>query len=84
VQQTHAVIAFAESLRETLIELVTRPKYDDAEGVALGVLDERIGAITKKAKPTQKDKDLVEALKGIKSEMQAAFDERWANREPRQ
>lgn len=80
----NAVIAFAESLRETLMERVTRPKYDDAERVALGVLDERIGAISKKAKLTQKDKDLLDVLKGIKSELEAAFDERWNNRELRQ
>lgn len=80
----NAVIAFAESLRETLLERLTRPKYDDAERVALGVVDERIGAISKKAKPAQKDKDLLEVLKGIKAELEAAFDERWNNREARQ
>ena len=48
------------------------------------VLDERIGAISKKAKLTQKDKDLLDVLKGIKSELEAAFDERWNNRELRQ
>lgn len=76
-----AVIAFAESLRESIMERVTRPKYADAEAVALGVLDERIDGITKKSKPTQKDKDLLEVLNGIRSEMQGAFDERWNNRE---
>jgi hypothetical protein len=80
----NVVIAFAESLRETLMERVTRPRYNDAERVALGVLDERIGAISTKAKPTQRDKDLLEVLKGIKSELEAAFDERWNNREQRQ
>lgn len=80
----NAVVAFAESLREALMERVTRPKYDDAERVALGVLNERIGAISKQAKPTQKEKDPLEVLKGIKSELEAAFDERWHNREPRQ
>lgn len=63
------------------MERVTRPKYADAEAVALGVLDERIDGITKKSKPTQKDKDLLEVLNGIRSEMQGAFDERWNNRE---
>lgn len=80
----YTVNAFAESLRDTIMERVTRPKYDDAERVALGVLDERIGAISKKAKATQKDKDLLEALKGMKSELEEAFDERWNNRELRQ
>ena len=45
----NAVVAFAESLREALMERVTRPKYDDAERVALGVINERIGAISKQA-----------------------------------
>ncbi|MFJ2757374.1 hypothetical protein ACIO3S_17355 [Nocardioides sp. NPDC087217] len=79
----------AEILRdvfaEVIIERATRPKYDDAESVVLGVLDKRIDAIEAKTKPgaeqTQKDANLLKVHKEIRSEIQAALDERWHSRE---
>lgn len=83
------MIAAAEILRDVVgdvvVERFTRPKYDDAVGLAMDVLDKRIGVVnatTKPgAKPTQKDSQTIDLLKDIRSEMQTAFDERWNNRE---
>ena len=57
----------------------------DAERVVLRVLDERIDAIAAKTKSgtkqTQKDAELERLHKEIRSDIQAALDERWHDRE---
>jgi hypothetical protein len=74
------LLAAAESIRDSFIERVTRPTYGDAADIALGVLNKRIHALEAKAKPTQKDAELVSLLKGVKAEIKHELDERWHNR----
>jgi hypothetical protein len=84
-----AVVAAAGIVRdvvgEVVMERLTRPKYDDAVGLAMDVLNKRIAVLNAKArhgeKPTQKDSQTIDLLKDIQSEMQTAFAERWNNRE---
>ncbi len=80
-----AVDAFRDAIGDVVLERLTRPKYADAEDVAMSVLDKRIAGLTAKTrrgeKPIQKDSQTIDLLKDIKSEMQAAFDERWNDRD---
>ena len=69
-----------DSFGEAVMERATRPKYEDAERVAMGVLDKRIDALEAKAKATQKDIEQVNLLKQLKAEIQRDLDERWQNR----
>lgn len=75
---------FRDSFRDVIMERATRPKYEDAERVVLCVLDKRIDAIEAKAKPgakqTQKDAELLNLHREIRSEVQAALDGRWQDR----
>lgn len=74
-----------DSFADVVMERATRPKYEDAERVVLGELDKRINAIEAKTKPgakqTQKDADLIKLHREIRSEIQAALDDRWQNRD---
>jgi hypothetical protein len=74
------LIAAFETFQDHLVERVTRPKYEDAERIALDVLNKRIDALQAKPKPTQRDTELLALLKGIKAEMQRELDELWQNR----
>lgn len=80
----HALVAFIENMREVATDVVlerfTRPKYEDARGVVLGVLDQRIGALKAKPKLTQKDSDLLVFLKDLRTDIDAGLAERWNNR----
>jgi hypothetical protein len=73
-----------DTVTDVIMERATRPKFEDAERVVLRVLDNRIDAIGAKTKlggkRTQKDADLLELHREIRSEIQAALDERWQNR----
>ena len=79
-----------DALRDAVMERVTRPKYQDAEAIALEIFDARLAAFEAKIKPgekpTTKDSQTIDVLNEIKTELQVAFDERWDNRpgpEPR-
>lgn len=80
-----ALLRGVEIIRDTvtdvIMERVTRPKYEDAERVVLGLLDNRIDAIKVKTKQTQKDAELVKLHEELRSEIRAALDERWQNRD---
>jgi hypothetical protein len=84
-----AVIAAAKTFRdvagEVVLERFTRPKYDDAVGVAIGILDKNIGVVSARTKPrgelSQKEAQTIDFLKDIRAEMRTAFEERWNNRE---
>jgi hypothetical protein len=69
-----------DSFGDVVLERATRPKYEDAEHIALGVLDKRIDALKAKDKSTQKDTEQIRLLKEIKAEIQRDLDERWQNR----
>ncbi|MGY1829007.1 hypothetical protein ACI8AA_01115 [Geodermatophilus sp. SYSU D01180] len=75
------VDSIRDSFEEVVLERVTRPKYEDAERIALNVLDKRIDTLEAKPKATQKDIEQMNLLKGIKAEIQRDLDERWQNRE---
>jgi len=74
-----------DAFTDAITDRATRPKYEDAERVVLRVLDERIDAIAAKTKSgtkqTQKDAELERLHKEIRSDIQAALDERWHDRE---
>jgi hypothetical protein len=74
-----------DAFTDVIMERATRPNYEAAERVVLGVLDKRINAIAEKTKPgaklTQKDADLLKLHREIRSEIQAALDERWRHRD---
>ena len=70
-----------DSFEEVVLERITRPKYEDAERIALNVLDKRIDALEAKAKATQRDTEQMNLLKGIKADIQRDLDECWQNRE---
>jgi hypothetical protein len=74
-----------DAFSDVIVERATRPKYEDAERVVLDVLHKRINAIEVKTKPgakqTQKDADLLNLHREIRSEIQAALDERWQHRD---
>lgn len=88
VKAEDALARGAEIARDAFVDVImeraTRPKYGDAEGVVMDVLDQRIAAIEARTKPggkqTQKDADLLELHRQIRSEIQAALDERWQHR----
>lgn len=79
-----AFFALIENMRDVATDVVlerfTRPKYEDARGVVLGVLDQRIGAIAAKLKPTQKDLDRLSVLEDVRADVEAALAERWNSR----
>lgn len=79
-----AVQNFRDGVLDVVMERVTRPKYDDAVAVARGILDARIAAFEAKIKPgekpTQKDSQIIDLLKKLKTELLVAFDERLDHR----
>ena len=79
-----AVQNFRDGVLDVVMERVTRPKYDDAVAVARGILDARIAAFKAKIKPgekpTQKDSQIIDLLKKLKTELLVAFDERLDHR----
>ena len=74
------LVAAFETIQEHLIERVTRPKFEDAERIALDVLNKRIHTLEAKPKPTQKDAELISLLNGIKAEIQRELDAVWHSR----
>lgn len=67
-----------------MVERVTRPKYGDAVQVALDVVAARIHSLDEKtesgAKMSSQDHYLHKKLRDLKTELDQAFEERWANR----
>lgn len=70
-----------DSVTDVVMERVTRPKYDDAVSVAMDTLENRIAALRTKPKSTVKDSQTIDLLVEVRTEMRAAFEVRWNNRE---